>query len=439
MNKTNFKRLTIISAAALVSLSASAIVFSSRLGSPNSLTKATEVNHDANCVFNHYSAVDRTFSTHGSKEFWACCTHWGSHVLVDPSAISSNITDKGALTGNAFDEMSSDDDRYIPAINEGDALYDASTTDMVNMEGSSYPFTCTTSRGVDETYGNYFKLSDVKSSKTSEGDQNFWVRPGETLNENISKRTTSKNISKYKKIVFYVKCSMDATVGLWGADWARHGSFAVTKDTWTEISVDIPGSDSDHPIEYLNDLSPNIWSIGESTFDFYVTSYYGLGLDPFSGMEKVYDAGTKDYTNYNWVLEDANTGSEAYISKGYKDKTYGDYALIDIKKSAKSDQVWVKPNESVSLSGYSKVLLYVYTNKAMSIGIMNPDYVTVVASKTFSVGWNAIEVDLTALPSQITAPTTNDIAVYSWYQSSDNPSPITDVTWKITSIYGVKA
>ena len=40
--------------------------------------------HEAACLWNHYAAVEPTAERHGSKEFWACCTHL-EFVLSRPS------------------------------------------------------------------------------------------------------------------------------------------------------------------------------------------------------------------------------------------------------------------------------------------------------------------------------------------------------------------
>lgn len=40
--------------------------------------------HTPSCIFNHYDKVDPTYNKHGSKEFWACCSHTGKHVFTAP-------------------------------------------------------------------------------------------------------------------------------------------------------------------------------------------------------------------------------------------------------------------------------------------------------------------------------------------------------------------
>lgn len=411
MNKTNFKKLTIISAAALVAVSAVALV--SSLGDEGTtLTKGAEVTHDASCLFNHYDAVERSFSTHGSKEYWACCTHPGSFVLEKPTW-EDNITDKGALTGKAFDEMTSDDDRYVPSISEGDVIYDSTTTDMVAQQ---YSFFGTLSRGSDADHGNYLKISGITNTSDA-----FWVRPYESTGDN---RNQSKDISGYKQVVFFVKTSIDAKIEIKNGAWANVTEIDVTADAWTQVTINACEN-----MKHLIDLSPAIWGAHATAFDFYVSSMYGSGLDPYAGMEKVFDVAEKEYTPLNWTMNDAATESSATISHGYTDSKYGEYCLIDVAKSAKSDAVWVKPSESVSLSDYSKVVFYIYSNQTMSsLQVRKESYELLVQPYAVSAGWNRVEVDL----SSATNPTTTDIGIAYW-------SHATNLVWKITSIYGVKS
>ena len=78
-------------------------------------THATD--HDANCHWNHYSEVAATYASHGSKEFWACCTHPGNFVLSEPA--EGHISDVGAFSGEAFENLDSVDARYLPELEGG--------------------------------------------------------------------------------------------------------------------------------------------------------------------------------------------------------------------------------------------------------------------------------------------------------------------------------
>lgn len=72
--------------------------------------------HTADCEWNHYTEYAPTYGHAGAKEFWACCTHPGNHVLEAPA--SSHITDMGPYTGH----LEVQDDRYIAQLEGGNAF-----------------------------------------------------------------------------------------------------------------------------------------------------------------------------------------------------------------------------------------------------------------------------------------------------------------------------
>lgn len=78
------------------------------------LTRVKAEDHTASCVFNHYDLVEPTEDMHGSKEFWACCTHPSSFLLEAPDA--GFIYDRGPLSGIFFDELDENDGRYIAPL-----------------------------------------------------------------------------------------------------------------------------------------------------------------------------------------------------------------------------------------------------------------------------------------------------------------------------------
>ena len=86
-------------------------------GSSLSVLKVRGLDHDANCEWNHYDAVAATYAQHGSKEFWACCSHPGTFQLSAPS--EGHITDAGAFSGEFFNNLQPSDDRYVPVLEGG--------------------------------------------------------------------------------------------------------------------------------------------------------------------------------------------------------------------------------------------------------------------------------------------------------------------------------
>jgi len=92
--------------------------------------------HGPSCHYNHYDAVEPTEISHGSKEFWACCTHL-TYVLTEPK--EGEIIDRGPFAGDDFDALASTDERYIDPlsaqahyirIGDGEpiAMFDATST-----------------------------------------------------------------------------------------------------------------------------------------------------------------------------------------------------------------------------------------------------------------------------------------------------------------------
>lgn len=81
--------------------------------------------HTADCEWNHYEAYKSNFVHSGSKEFWACCTHPGNHVLTEPE--STHITDMGPYKGY----LDSADDRYTAPLPNNHYLH-IDVTDMTS-------------------------------------------------------------------------------------------------------------------------------------------------------------------------------------------------------------------------------------------------------------------------------------------------------------------
>ena len=364
--------------------------------------------HDSSCYWNHYLEVSPTYDQHGSKDFYACCTHPGSFSLEKPS--STNITEMGELSGNYFSELDSNDDRYLPSLNEGDVLFDASIYEMVP---NNYPFaTSEVAKKVDSSYGPYCEIS--KLTNTSDA---VWVRPFESTGDNYD---LSLDISSYTKYVFYVKSSIDETLVVKNHAWKDLVSgINLGANEWMRIEIE---ASSD--CQKLIDLAPAIWGSHDTEFTFSISSIYGYGkkADLFEGMDVVFDTNEHQYVPLNWNISEGAT-----ISIGKSDSMYGSYCEIDIPSSTKSDAVWVKPFNSISLEAYSKVVFYIYSNQDMdSFQVRNENYDLLVNPYSVSSGWNKVEINVGGNLSK-----TEDIGIAYW-------SHVTNLKWKITSIYGAK-
>ena len=66
-------------------------------------------------VWKHYAAVAPTFTSHGSKEFWANCSSLGVHQFEAPT--KGTIEEGGDFSATTyFKELAADDDRYVAKL-----------------------------------------------------------------------------------------------------------------------------------------------------------------------------------------------------------------------------------------------------------------------------------------------------------------------------------
>ncbi len=406
MNITKYKYLLgggLISCLSLCVLAATG-------GGIDSLFKANASDaHDSSCYWNHYLEVSPTYAQHGSKEFYACCTHPGSFSLEKPN--SENITEMGEFSGDYFSELDSGDGRYLPSLKEGDVLYDATSAWMVP---NNYGFrTGDTNLKTDAVYGSYCEISNL----TNDSDA-VWVRPYESTEDNYE---LSLDISSYKKYVFYVKSSIDETLIVKNHDWTNLvSSINLVANEWTRIEIEASSN-----CKKLIDLAPAIWNKHDTPFTLSISSIYGYGKETnlFEGMEVVFDTSENQYIPLNW-----NISEGAVISNGKSDSMYGYYCEIDVPLSSISEAIWVKPSKSISLDNYSKVVFYIYSSQDMnSFQVRDEDYNLIVNPHSVSKGWNKVEMGVGGFLAS-----TTDIGIAYWKK------PVEGLSWKITSIYGIK-
>ncbi len=106
------KKILLISSIEIVSIICS-VFFASSFGF-NSGTLAAF--GEQNVVWKHYSAIEPTTTTHGSKEFWANCSILG-FSLTQPT--NGTIEEGVAFDSTSyFDNLERTDDRYVPPLNE---------------------------------------------------------------------------------------------------------------------------------------------------------------------------------------------------------------------------------------------------------------------------------------------------------------------------------
>lgn len=371
--------------------------------------------HNGNCNWNHYEKVDATYDHHGSKEFYACCSHPGNISFDRPS--EGNIVDMGVFSGDYFDSLSSDDARYIPSLYEGmELLYDNQYNYLVPGQGSYTPPSWTPSAGkLDSTYGYYCNL---EINQTPAAEEWVWFKPA-----------VQTNISSYKQIVFYMKSNQDVTIQLNGYDSAaiNSGKYALVAGEWTKIVYNVSDGAT-----ALDQIAPSFWIDAVRTdLVWDITSIYGVPTssttDSFDGMDLLYDCKEQVFVPQNY------TPTSHEEKCGLLDSKYGYYSTINIKQlSGKNqDAAWFRVADSfagISLTDYKEIVFYIKSNqKITNFNVRADSYDVVVSDTTLNENvWTKIVV-----PVSDKTKTLKDIAPASWGEK-------TDLLWSITSLYGAK-
>ena len=173
----NKKKTVILALAGLLSAGAFSGVMMNEMGGIANVF----ANDNADAVtWKHYAAVAPTFTSHGSKEFWANCSNLGVHQFEAPAKGTIEEGGDFSLT-TYFKELTAEDDRYVAKLTpkvtfdsrggtviesqdveynalatepaaptrEADGYYDSYTFDGWYMNGEKFDFTKPVTGNVD--------------------------------------------------------------------------------------------------------------------------------------------------------------------------------------------------------------------------------------------------------------------------------------------------
>lgn len=205
------KTLLVLAAVALVGGTFTAVALTKENGFSVSAAE------DENTIWKHYAAVAPTFTSHGSKEFWANCSEIGTHVFKAPGVGKIQEGDDFSKTAY-FKELTPEDDRYVAKLTpkvtfdsrggtviesqdveynalaveptaptrEADAYYDAYTFDGWYANGKKFDFTKPVTGNVD--LSAKWKYGKTKTIAVSDK----WTKENFTIDENAIIRPTIK-------------------------------------------------------------------------------------------------------------------------------------------------------------------------------------------------------------------------------------------------------
>lgn len=362
--------------------------------------------HTPSCIFNHYDKVDPTYNKHGSKEFWACCSHTGKHVFTAPEV--GTVVDKGPLDGIYFDELVPGDDRYIPSLYEDmDVLYDTKTQYYVPNNYGIADFKHNEGQK-DDVYGDYVRMDINKAERDA-----LWLRPAST-----------DSLKNYSSVIFYIKSNQKITnFGIGHKedfDGVSKGTIVLEENIWTKIEVPVS-----EVISTVENVSFGSW--GQKTnLVWSITSMYGVKKEfvaEYNG-ELVFDASKYQYTPQKSSYEGL------VVNNDEPNPSIGACCTVKFAKAKLNDWIWFKPfTGDVSLAKYSSVYFYIKSNIEMpGFGVCNHDYKWANTQFTLPANtWTKVEVKISDL-----TPKLEDIAPAQW-----SDSPRENVELLIGSIYGI--
>lgn len=209
MKINNKKTLLVLAAVALVGGTFTAVALAKENGFSVSAAE------DENTIWKHYAAVAPTFTSHGSKEFWANCSEIGTHVFEEPKVGKIQEGDDFSKTPY-FNELTPTDDRYVAKLTpkvtfdsrggtviesqdveynalaveptaptrEADAYYDSYTFDGWYANGKKFDFTKPVTGNVD--LSAKWKYGKTKTIAVSDK----WTKDNFTIGEKAIIRST---------------------------------------------------------------------------------------------------------------------------------------------------------------------------------------------------------------------------------------------------------
>ena len=209
------KKLTLLSVTGLLSVLAVGVAAS--VGS----NKIIGALGEDGTVWKHYAAVEATYTTHGSLEFWASCSDLGTHVFTKPSG---TIEEGGNFAETVyFTALEETDDRYV-AKKVPSVTFDARGGNAVATQKVAYGTAASelpdTTRAADNYYesyefGGWYKdgaaladtdtiteSMDLKAGwKYGEGKKVYldnWIADNFTKSDNVTIKTAS-SVSGFTK------------------------------------------------------------------------------------------------------------------------------------------------------------------------------------------------------------------------------------------------
>lgn len=423
---------------------------------------ATE--HNADCLWNHYSNLEPTLDDNGIKEYYVCCKHHSFSFSSPSEGTISNLLTPNRDLANS---LPSDDERVVPSyskqakiinnkidylknnedvslfsifkcLNECNYLYgnfndsfkylideseyltyasqgfknsfskvlDATTTNSI-FSNREYGSTIKAqTNGFDKEIGDIFTISDISSSSDT-----FWVYHNSSL-----------SLDDFESISFYIKPSDNFTLGYRAkVDYSNKATFPIKKDEWNLITL--PTTE----LSTLSDLGLSIWFGNAYKIDYLsFSSFYGKLKTPNTDSI-LFNAKSDEFTHNDYLSSYSHCHS---IDENGNDI----YSLENISSS--TDWLFFKTIKSLNLAGYGSLYFKMKVSVPTTIEIRETYTGAATLIKRISLEANkwtliVLNIDERCFPNN----NLNNLGISKYLEGGH--TDLTSGTWYFTSFYGI--
>lgn len=418
-------------------------------------------NHSSSCVWNHYSSLQPTFEDNGIREYYICCQH---HEILFEEPKEGEVRTT-VETDRAFaNALSEGDPRVLLSYSKQvDTLIDRIETLQKGWDLRSFSIfedlngCFNLYNAIPENYrnliSNYSDLLYLQSAfddrfklvlsshsfdiKGREYGLSYGARSQDET-ENVNEVITFSNITgndtfwsycdsnlslaDYSSLEFYVKPSKDFSLEFrLKSNYSKVLSVPIKKGVYNHVSFPLEGASS------FSEIGFAIWFGSSYSIDsLSFSSFYGKRKEAKSHA-RLFDAAIDDFVCNDYVCSFST-------SRTFDEKGEDICKLSDI--SSTTDWIWLKPNRSLSLSGYSAIYFQFKASKDTIIEMRETYTGRANLLKRYNVQadvWTTItlEVNETNFPS-------NSLANLGLGKYLEGGHPLGSAgDWFIGSVYGI--
>lgn len=418
-------------------------------------------NHSSSCVWNHYSSLSPTLTDNGIREYYICCQHHDilfeepqegavASIKDTERAFANSLTDTDPRIVLSYSKQANNLVDRIETLEKGWDLQSFLVFLELNECESAYNDIPESYRNLvtnhsdlqylESRFNDCFNLILPASSFDIKGRE-YGLSVGarkeeesEAVREIVSFSDIAGNdtfwsycdndlaLDDYSSLEFYVKPSIDLSFEFrFKTNYSKVLSVPLKRDVYNHVSFPLDG------VSRFSDIGFAIWfgssySIDELSF----SSFYGQRKTPKTHT-RLFDAALDDLVPNDYI-------SSFSCSRVFDEEGEDVCKLSDI--SSATDWIWLRPNCSLALNGYSVIYFKFKASKDTSLEIRETYTGRAGLLKRYNIQadvWTTItlEVNETNFPSN----NLNNLGLGKYLEGGHPLGSAGE--WFIGSVYGI--